>query len=54
MFNKINQANQIENYKKMLAAQVEERHKQEVQKIKAEVIKELKDYINEVVKVRNQ
>ena len=45
---------QIEDYKLKLAAQVEQRRQQDINKIKEDVIKELKDYIDEVIKVKTQ
>ena len=46
MFNK---NSQIEQYKKVLAAQLEKRHQEDLKQIKEDVVKELKDYIDEVI-----
>ena len=45
-------AEQIEEYKLKLAAQVEARRQQDINEIKSAVIKELKEYIDEVVAVK--
>jgi len=50
----MNPQKQIEEYKKVLAAQVQKRHEEDMAAIrydlKEEIVKELKDYIDEIVK----